>query len=148
MLLIQRLDEAIRVFREMGLYACEPNGYSCSYIAKGLCEKGRVEQGFGFYKEMRVKSLVTSTSAYVIIVCSLALERRFEDAIEVMFDMLSNSRSPDHLTYNKTVLEGLCREGRVDDAFELLDECKKRDFYMNEKMYKTLFNDLQFVCRD
>ncbi|WJX22562.1 hypothetical protein P8452_11853 [Trifolium repens] len=132
----------------MGLYACEPNGYSCSYIAKGLCEKGRVEQGFGFYKEMRVKSLVTSTSAYVIIVCSLALERRFEDAIEVMFDMLSNSRSPDHLTYNKTVLEGLCREGRVDDAFELLDECKKRDFYMNEKMYKTLFNDLQFVCRD
>ncbi|GAU16660.1 hypothetical protein TSUD_326100 [Trifolium subterraneum] len=141
------LDEAIRVFREMGLYACEPNGYSYSYIAKGLCEKGRVEQGFGFYKEMRVKCLVPSTSAYVIIVCSLALERRFDDAIEVMFDMLSNSRSPDHLTY-KTVLEGLCLERRVDDAFELLDECKKRDFYMNEKMYKTLFNDLQFVCRD
>ncbi|XP_058771376.1 pentatricopeptide repeat-containing protein At3g25210, mitochondrial-like [Vicia villosa] len=141
------LDEAIRVFREMGLYACEPNGYSYSYIAKGLCEKGRVEQGFGFYKEMRVKCLVPSTSTYVIIVCSLALERRFEDAVEVMFDMLSNSRSPDHLTY-KTVLEGLCREGRVDDAFELLDECKKRDVYMNEKMYKILFNDLRFVCRD
>jgi pentatricopeptide repeat protein len=64
-----------------------------------------------------------------------------------MFDMLGNSRSPDCLTY-KTVLEGLCREGRVDDAFELLDECKKRDIGMNERMYKTLFNDLQFVCRD
>ncbi|KAJ1414199.1 Tetratricopeptide-like helical domain superfamily [Sesbania bispinosa] len=141
------LDEAIRVFREMGLYGCEPNAYSYSYIAKGLCEKGRVNQGFGFYKEMRVKCLVPSTSTYVIIVCSLALERRFEDAIEVMFDMLSNSRSPDHLTY-KTVLEGLCREGRADEAFELLDECKKRDIYMNEKMYNTLLNGLHFVCRE
>ena len=141
------VDEAIRVFREMGLYNCEANAYSYSYIAKGLCEKGRVEQGFGFYKEMRVKCLVPSTSTYVIVVCSLALERRFEDAIEVLFDMLGNSRSPDCLTY-KTVLEGLCREGRVDEAFELLDECKKRDAGMNERMYKTLFNDLQFVCRD
>ncbi|RDX89453.1 Pentatricopeptide repeat-containing protein, mitochondrial, partial [Mucuna pruriens] len=135
------VDEAVRVFREMGLYGCEPNAYSYGYIAKGLCEKGRVSQGLGFYREMRGKGLVPSTSTYVIIVCSVAIERRFEDAIEVMFDMLGQSRSPDHLTY-KTVLEGLCREGRVDEAFELLDECKKRDVSMNEKVYKTLLNDL------
>ncbi|XP_027338696.1 pentatricopeptide repeat-containing protein At3g25210, mitochondrial [Abrus precatorius] len=141
------VDEAIRVFREMGLYGCEPNAFSYGYIARGLCEKGRVNQGLGFYKEMRSKGLVASTSTYVIIVCSLAMDRRFEDAIEVMFDMLGQSRTPDHLTY-KTVLEGLCREGRVDEAFELLDECKKRDMSMNEKMYKTLLNELYFVCRE
>ncbi|KAK7303076.1 hypothetical protein RJT34_13975 [Clitoria ternatea] len=141
------VDEAIRVFREMGLYGCEPNAYTYGYIAKGLCEKGRVNQGFGFYREMRGKGLVPSTSTYVIIVCSLAMERWFEDAIEVLFDMLGQSRPPDHLTY-KTVLEGLCREGRADDAFELLDECKKRDLAMNEKMYKTLLNELYFVCRE
>ncbi|KAK2447566.1 pentatricopeptide repeat-containing protein [Trifolium repens] len=44
--------------------------------------------------------------------------------------MLSNSRSPDHLTY-KTVLEELCSEGRVDDAFELLDECAKDKGFCN-----------------
>nr|KYP45163.1 hypothetical protein KK1_033296 [Cajanus cajan] len=141
------VDEAIRVFREMGLYGCEPNAYSYGYIARGLCEKGRVDQGLRFYKEMRGKGLVPSTSTYVIIVSSLALERRFEDAIEVMFDMLGKHRSPDHLTY-KTVLEGLCREGRADEAFELLDECKKRDASMGEKMYKALLNELYVVCRE
>ncbi|KAK7331410.1 hypothetical protein VNO77_25634 [Canavalia gladiata] len=141
------VDEAIRVFREMGLYGCEPNAYTYGYIARGLCEKGRVNQGLGFYREMRSKCLVPSTSTYVIIVCSLAMDRRLEDSIEVMFDMLDRSRSPDHLTY-KTVLEGLCREGRADEAFELLDECKKRDASMNEKVYKNLLNELYFVCRE
>ncbi|BAT87291.1 hypothetical protein LR48_Vigan09g225000 [Vigna angularis] len=141
------VDEAVRVFREMGLYGCEPNAYSYGYLAKGLCEKGRVSQGLEFYREMRVKGLVPSTSTYVIIVCSLAMERRFEDAIEVVFDMLGQSRSPDHLTY-KTVLEGLCREGRVDDAFELLDEWKKRDASMGEKMYVSLLDGLHFSCRE
>ncbi|KAG4384135.1 hypothetical protein JHK82_036965 [Glycine max] len=141
------VDEAIRVFREMGLYGCEPNAYSFGYIAKGLCEKGRVDQGLGFYREMREKGFVPSTSTFVIIVCSLAMERRLEDAIELLFDMLGQSRSPDHLTY-KTVLEGLCREGRVDEAFELLDECKKRDVSMGEKTYKSLLNDLYVICRE
>ncbi|KAL2341097.1 hypothetical protein Fmac_009037 [Flemingia macrophylla] len=141
------VDEAIRVFREMGLYGCEPNAYSYGYVARGLCEKGRVEQGLGFYREMRGKGLVPTTSTFVILVCSLSMERRFEDAIEVLFDMLGKHRSPDHLTY-KTVLEGLCREGRADQAFELLDECKKRDGSMGEKMYKGLLNELYLVCRE
>ncbi|XP_054779377.1 pentatricopeptide repeat-containing protein At3g25210, mitochondrial-like [Prosopis cineraria] len=141
------VDEAIRVFREMGLYGCEPNAYTYGYIAKGLCEKGRVNQGLGFFKEMRSKCLVPSTSTYMIIICSLALERRFEDAIEIVFDMLGNSRSPDHLTY-KTVLEGLCREGRGNEALELLDEWRKRDISMNDKTYKILLNGLHFHSQE
>ncbi|KAL1336779.1 hypothetical protein AAHE18_10G087500 [Arachis hypogaea] len=78
---------------------------------------------------------------------SLSMNRRFEDAIEVLFDMLENSKSPDHLTY-KTVLEGLCREGRADEAFDLLDECRKRDVNMNEKMYKALLRELHYICRE
>ncbi|KAI4334746.1 hypothetical protein L6164_013458 [Bauhinia variegata] len=141
------VDEAIRVFREMGLYGCEPNAYTYGYIAKGLCEKGRVNEGLVFYKEMRSKGLVPSSSTYVIIICSLALDRMFEDAIQIMFEMLGNSRLPDHLTY-KTLLEGLCREGRDSEAFELLDEWRKRDVSMGEKTYKTLLNELNLMCRD
>ncbi|MED6186046.1 hypothetical protein PIB30_063045 [Stylosanthes scabra] len=141
------LDEAIKVFREMGLYGCEPNAYSYGYIAKGLCEKGRVNQGFKFFQEMRGKDFVPTASTYVVIVCSLAMERSFEDAVDVLFDMLENSKSPDHLTY-KTVLEGLCREGRSGGAFDLLDECRKRDVNMNEKMYKALFRELHCICRE
>ncbi|XP_038888802.1 pentatricopeptide repeat-containing protein At3g25210, mitochondrial [Benincasa hispida] len=141
------VDEAIRVFREMGLYGCEPNAYTYGYIAKGLCEKGRVGQGLEFYKEMRVKRLLPSSSTYMILICSLAMERRFEEAIEICFDMLSNSMAPDLLTY-RTLLEGLCREGRDSEAFDLLDELRKRDKLMNQKTFKILLNGLHIVGRD
>jgi pentatricopeptide repeat protein len=138
------VDEAIRVFREMGLYGCEPNAYTYGYIAKGLCEKGRVGKGVEFYKEMRGKNLVPSSSIYMTVICSVSLERRYEEAIDVVFDMLGNSMSPDLLTY-KTLLEGMCRDGRGNDAFELLDELRKRDCGMGEKTYKILLNGLHFL---
>ncbi|KAF8393020.1 hypothetical protein HHK36_021261 [Tetracentron sinense] len=141
------IDEAIRIFREMGLYGCEPNDYTYSYITKGLCEKGRVSQGFVFYKEMRDKSLVPSSSTYMILICSLSLEQRFDDASSILFDMLSNSRVPDLLTY-KTLLEGLCREGRGNDAFELLEELRKKDSSMGERTYKNLLDELHFQSRE
>ncbi|XP_010242073.1 PREDICTED: pentatricopeptide repeat-containing protein At3g25210, mitochondrial [Nelumbo nucifera] len=141
------MDEAIRVFREMGLYACEPNAYTYSYIAKGLCEKGRVSQGFGFYKEMRDKGLVPTSSTYMILICSLSMERRFEDANGVLFDMLNNSMVPDLLTY-RTLFEELCREGRGNEAFQLLEELRKKEGSMEEKTYKTLLDGLHFLCRE
>ncbi|KAJ4825058.1 hypothetical protein Tsubulata_034667 [Turnera subulata] len=141
------IDQAIRIFREMGLYGCEPNEYSYGYIVKGLLEKGRVEQGLGFYKEMREKGLVPSGSTFMVVICSLGMERRFEDAIGVVFDMLKNSMSPDLLTY-KTVLEGMCQEGRGDEAFELLEKWKEKDGSMGDKNYKILLNGLHFVNRE
>ncbi|KAK9281710.1 hypothetical protein L1049_004614 [Liquidambar formosana] len=135
------VDEAIRVFREMGLYGCEPNAYTYGYLAKGLCEKGRVNQGWVFYKEMRGKGFVPSGSTYMILICSLSLERRLEDAIDVVFDMLGKNMAPDLLTY-RTLLEELCREGRGDDAFELLEKIRKMDRLMADKTYKTLLDGL------
>lgn len=143
----REVDEAIRVFREMGLYGCYPNAYSYSYIVKGLCEKGRVGQGLGFYKEMKGKLLVPSGSTFMILICSLAIEGRFEEATEVVFDMLGQSKTPDLLTY-KTLLEGLCREGKSDEAFELLEECRKKDRLMSQKTYKTLLNSLHFLNQE
>ncbi|KAF6162489.1 hypothetical protein GIB67_026327 [Kingdonia uniflora] len=140
------MDGAIRVFREMGLYGCEPNGNSYSYVAKGLCEKGLVNEGVGYYNEMRDKGLVGASNCYVIVICSLSMERRFEEAIKIMFDMLDNNKAPDPLTY-KTVLEGLCREGRGDDAFDLLEEWRNKDRYMSEKTYNNLLNELRFMNR-
>ncbi|KAK8477494.1 hypothetical protein V6N13_131773 [Hibiscus sabdariffa] len=141
------VDGANRVFREMGLYGCEPNAYTYGYIFKGLCEKGRVSQGFGLFKEMREKGLVPKGSAYMILICSLAMEQRLDDAVDVTYDMLGNSMAPDLLTY-KTVLQELCRGGRSKDAFGLLEEWKKRDLSMGPKNYGILVNALHCKNRD
>nr|DAD27453.1 TPA_asm: hypothetical protein HUJ06_028921 [Nelumbo nucifera] len=115
------MDEAIKVFCEMGLY--------------GLCEKGRVSQGLGFYKEMRGKGLPLNGTDSL----------RFQDEIDVLFDVLNNSMVPDLLTY-KTLFEDLCREGRGNEAFQLLEELRKKEGSMEEKTYKTLLDGLHFSC--
>ena len=77
----REVDEAVRVFKEMGLYGCESNEYTFGYLAKGMCEKGRVEEGMGFFREMRGTKLVPTASVYMTIVNSLAMQRRFEEAV-------------------------------------------------------------------
>lgn len=88
--------------------------------------------------------LMTSNSTYVSLIHSLVLEWWFEDVIEVVFDMLGNSMGPDFLTY-KTLLEGLCREGRGSETFELLDELRKRDFSMSGKITRLCSLDRIFL---
>ncbi|RXH98011.1 hypothetical protein DVH24_010336 [Malus domestica] len=147
-MIIKAYSKCLQVFREIGLYGCEPNAYTYGYIAKGLCEKGRVAQGLGFYKEMIGKGLVLSSSTYMIMIYSLTMGRKYDDAIEVVLDMLSNAMSPDLLTY-KTLLEGLCRDGKGVEAFDLLEDLRRKDDgMMNEMTYKTLLNALHFVNRE
>ncbi|KAL5724082.1 hypothetical protein ACHQM5_007390 [Ranunculus cassubicifolius] len=141
------MDGAIRVFREMGLYGCEPNGFSFSYITQGLCEKGRVIQGLGFYKDMVGKGFVGTSSTYMILICSLALERKFDDATNIMFDMLTHYKVPDLLTY-KTLLEELCRDGRGDEAFQLLEKLRLRKGAMGDRTYNTLLDCVHFLTRE
>ncbi|XP_072952936.1 pentatricopeptide repeat-containing protein At3g25210, mitochondrial isoform X2 [Typha angustifolia] len=142
------MDDAIRVFKEMGLYCCEPNEFSYGYIVKGLCEKGRLNQAMDFFGEMRKKGLVPGATVYMAVISSLALESRFEEAIEVTFDMLGNGsgKGPDLLTY-RTLLEGLCREGRAEKAFELLDELSKKRGNMDRRMYTDLLDGLHWICQ-
>ncbi|RYR34884.1 hypothetical protein Ahy_A10g049939 [Arachis hypogaea] len=79
------LDEAIKVFREMGLYGCEPNVYSYGYIAKELRRVG-LNQGFKFFQEMRGKDFVRSDNRL-----QSCMNRRFKNAIKILFDMLERS---------------------------------------------------------
>ncbi|KAG9455880.1 hypothetical protein H6P81_000388 [Aristolochia fimbriata] len=141
------MDEALRIFREMGLYACEPNDYTYSCITKGLCEKGRLERGVQFYKEMRDKGFVPSSSTFMTLICSLSMENRFEEAIDVLYDMLENSKVPDLLTY-RTLLEGLCRERRGKDALKILEELRKKEGLMNGRTYSTLLDSLHFLGQE
>ncbi|KAA3458532.1 pentatricopeptide repeat-containing protein mitochondrial [Gossypium australe] len=155
------VDGAIRVYREMGLYGCEPNAYTYGYIFKGLCEKGRVLQGFGLFKEMREKGLVPKGSAYMILICSLAMEQRLDDAVDVVYDMLENSMAPDLLTY-KTVIENdwslwsknkavlvymilicsLATEQRLDDAFDVVYDMLEHSMALYLLTYKTVLEEL------
>ncbi|EPS61525.1 hypothetical protein M569_13273, partial [Genlisea aurea] len=129
------VEESIRTFHEMGLYGCEPNAYTYSYLTKGMCEKGRANQGLSFYRQMRGRGLIPQgRSTCSVLICSLAMEGSFEDAVEVADDMVENAMAPDLLTY-ETLLEEMCRHGREEAAFEVLERFRKMDRFMTERTY-------------
>ncbi|KAG6521487.1 hypothetical protein ZIOFF_018608 [Zingiber officinale] len=140
------MEEVIQVFREMGLYRCEPNEYSYGYIVQGLCQKGWLEKAMNYFKEMRSKALVPTTTIYMAIICSLSLERRLEAAVEVVYDMLENYKAPNILT-NQTLLEEMCREGRLEVAYNLLEELRQRKGAMKGRMQSDLLASLHWVCQ-
>ncbi|KAG6521445.1 hypothetical protein ZIOFF_018564 [Zingiber officinale] len=113
------MEEAIRVFREMGLYRCEPNEYSYGYIVQGFCQKGWLEKAMNYFKDMRSKALVPTTTIYIVMIWSLLLERRLEAAVEEM-----------------------CREGQSEVAYDLLEELRQRKGAMKGRMHSDLLASL------
>ncbi|KAI3983956.1 hypothetical protein MKX01_035083, partial [Papaver californicum] len=55
--------------------------------------------------------------------------------------MLENGVSPDVVTFS-TLINGLCKTGKMEDAFMTCDEMSERDLVMDEVTYTKLVDDL------
>lgn len=78
-----------------GFVWIQPNAYTYSYIAKGLCEKGKVGQGLKFYKEMRNREwFLAAVHMWLRYVVWLWKGKSNNQLIEVVFYKLDNSLSP------------------------------------------------------
>ncbi|CAN6214810.1 unnamed protein product [Urochloa humidicola] len=141
------VDEALKVFREMPLYGCEPNEFTYGFIVKAMFQKGWTDKGMVYFAEMRGKGFVPSGGVYMIAVSALALEWRFEESKRVLLDMLDCKRKPDMITY-RTLLEEMCRAGRTEQAFEVLEELKGRKRGpLDQRMYSELLDGLHWISQ-
>jgi pentatricopeptide repeat protein len=141
------IDDALKVFREMPLYGCEPNEFTYGYITKAMFQKGRTDKGLLFFAEAREKGFVLSGGVYMIAVSALALEWRFEESRRVLLDMLDSKRKPDMITY-RTLLEEMCRAGRTEEAFEVLEGLKERKRgALDQRMYSELLDGLHWISQ-
>ncbi|KAL5224308.1 hypothetical protein ABZP36_010947 [Zizania latifolia] len=141
------IDDALKVFREMPLYSCEPNDFTYGYIVKAMFQKGWTDKGMVYFEEAREKGFVPTGGVYMIAVSALALEWRFEESRRVLIDMLDSKRKPDMITY-RTLLEEMCRAGRTEEAFELLEELKGRERGpLDQRMYSELLDGLHWISQ-
>uniref|UniRef100_A0A804R2F2 Pentatricopeptide repeat-containing protein n=1 Tax=Zea mays TaxID=4577 RepID=A0A804R2F2_MAIZE len=141
------LNLIIKVFREMPLYGCEPNEFTYGYIVKAMFQKGRSDKGMEYFAEMREKGFVPSGGVYMIAVSALALEWRFDESRRVLLDMLDCGRKPDMITY-RTLLEEMCRAGRTEEAFDVLEELKGRKRgTLDQRMYSELLDGLHWISQ-
>uniref|UniRef100_A0A0E0L8Q3 Pentacotripeptide-repeat region of PRORP domain-containing protein n=1 Tax=Oryza punctata TaxID=4537 RepID=A0A0E0L8Q3_ORYPU len=141
------VDDALKVFREMPLYGCEANEFTYGYIVKAMFQKGRTDKGMVYFREAREKGFVPTGGVYMTAVSALALEWRFEESRNVLIDMLDCKRKPDMITY-RTLMEEMCRAGRAEEAFELLEELKGRKRGpLDQRMYSELLDGLHWISQ-
>lgn len=131
----------------MPLYGCEANEFTYGYIVKAMFQKGRTDKGMVYFREAREKGFVPTGGVYMTAVSALALEWRFEESRNVLIDMLDCKRKPDMITY-RTLMEEMCRAGRAEDAFELLEELKERKRGpLDQRMYSELLDGLHWISQ-
>lgn len=80
------------------------------------------------FEFMRTKgSTLSSPTAkcYAIIIVALAQNDRMEECSKLMGHMISSGCLPDVTTY-KDIIEGMCLCGKIDEAYQFLDEMGKK----------------------
>lgn len=69
--------------------------------------------------EMRDKGMAPSRKACNSLISAMAMAGSVQDAVDVMWEVSRVGRAPDLLTC-RTLLEEICRQGRMADAMALL----------------------------
>ncbi|XP_054813858.1 pentatricopeptide repeat-containing protein At2g27800, mitochondrial-like [Prosopis cineraria] len=80
----------------------------------------------------------TPIKSYNSLVNALALGGETEEAMKYLWEMTENQRSVDFITY-RTVLDEICRQGRVEGAMKLLQEFQEKDLVDGYACRKLLY---------
>ncbi|KAG5225798.1 pentatricopeptide repeat-containing protein [Salix suchowensis] len=136
------INDALRVFHQMGVvYKCLPNSFSYDYLVHGLCAQGRTNNAIELFDEMKEKGFVLSNKSFNSLVNALALGGEVKESVNYLWEMIDKQRSVDIITY-KTVLDEICRQGRVGEATSLLKEWQEKDL-VDGITYRELLHVLE-----
>ncbi|KAL0921953.1 hypothetical protein M5K25_005906 [Dendrobium thyrsiflorum] len=113
---VGKLEEVLRLAREMKESNCNPNVYCYNTVMNALVEANQPAEAEGLFKEMIADGVAPNVSSYNILVklYSFCL-KDFDAGYKVIAMMMENECCPDLATHS-TLITGLCRAGRVEEA--------------------------------
>ncbi|GMN33779.1 hypothetical protein TIFTF001_004335 [Ficus carica] len=133
------VNDALRIFHQIGVvYNCLPNSFTYDYLIHGLCSQGRTDNARELCSEMKSKGFVPSAKSYNSLVNALAINEDVEAAVKYLWEMIEQQRSADFITY-RTLLDEVCRRGRVEEAMRLLKEFQEKDLVDGHTYRKLLY---------
>ena len=132
------LGGARKVYEEMVGRGVRPDVVTCNAMLNGLCKAGNVEECFELWEEMGKCSL-RNVRSYNIFLKGLFENGKVDDAM-MLWDGLLEA---DSATYG-VVVHGLCWNGYVNRALQVLEEAEHREGGMDvdEFAYSSLINAL------
>ncbi|PKU85407.1 pentatricopeptide repeat-containing protein At1g09900-like [Dendrobium catenatum] len=132
-------DEALRLLREIKT----PNVICYTTAMDALVRAGRCEEAESVFSEMISLGIAPDSVAYSILVKMYCFHhKRFVSARNIIQLMVDRGCERDVVTYS-TVIAGLCRAGKVDDAFSVLNLMLKDNCMLNAHTYTPI---IQAYC--
>lgn len=139
---VHRPLDAIRVFHKMEDFQLRPTQKTYLTIFDILVEENHVKRAIGFYREMREMGIPPSVVSLNILIKALCKnEETIDAAFQIFREMPNRECQPDSYTYG-TLINGLCRLGKISQAKELFEEMEEKGLSPSVVTYTSLIHGM------
>ncbi|EEF39243.1 pentatricopeptide repeat-containing protein, putative [Ricinus communis] len=123
---VHRPLDSIRVFHKMKDFECKATQKSYITVFAILVEENRLKDAMRFYQHMREMGISASVVSLNVLIKALCKNSSTIDAAFRIFNEMPNRGcNPDSYTYG-TLINGLCRFGKIWEAKELFIEMETK----------------------
>ncbi|KAG0487693.1 hypothetical protein HPP92_009788 [Vanilla planifolia] len=139
--------DALRLFRRMSSeFHLFPSHRSYNAVLAALVANSHLSLAKTLFNEMKTAGVSFTVASFNVLIkafCSAqsAASGALDSAIRIFRSMPMRGCSPDVCTYN-TLIDGLCRHGRVGDAKKLFEEMQQLDYSPNVVTFTSLMHGM------
>ncbi|KAK6118696.1 hypothetical protein DH2020_047553 [Rehmannia glutinosa] len=154
--------EANKVLNEMIRGGCLPNTYTCNILLHSLWREGNVTEAEMLMQKMNERGDGLDIVSCNIVIDGLCRSGKLDKAVEIVSEMWTHGSAalgnlgnlyiglvdenrkrclPDLITYS-TVINGLCRDGRLEEAKKKFIEMLGRNLYPDSTVYDIFLYNL------
>ncbi|KAL3622640.1 hypothetical protein CASFOL_034051 [Castilleja foliolosa] len=154
--------EANKVLNEMITGNCFPNTYTCNILLHSLWREGNIAEAERLMQKMNEMGDGLDTVSCNIVIDGLCRNGKLDKAVEIVSEMWTHGTAalgnlgnmyiglvdenrkrclPDLITYS-TVINGLCKDGRLEEAKKKFGEMLGRNLYPDSTVYDIFLSNL------
>ncbi|CAN8255722.1 unnamed protein product [Cochlearia groenlandica] len=134
---VGKIKLAEETFLEMLEAGCEPDAVACGTMLCTYARWGRHNAMLTFYKAVRERRIVLSTSVYNFMLSSLQKKSLHEKVIDLWLEMAEEGVMPTEFTYT-LVVSSYAKQGFNEEALKAFGEMKSLGFVPEEVTYSLV----------
>ncbi|CAO2819013.1 unnamed protein product [Amaranthus hypochondriacus] len=125
---LKRFDDACALFKQMVDEGCVPDLKTWTILLQGYCAAGQVDQALSCFEQMLEENHEPDGDTLDVLIKGFILCGKTLDAYKFLVETVNKAHlKPWQATY-KTMIEMLLRDGKLEEAFNLLSMMKQQNY--------------------